>query len=133
MTPAVDPQAVAVRVREARTRLGLSQTALASQATVSRAIVSRIESAGRGVSLLEADRLAQVLQLPLDILLYGSQAGQRPQRTRQVLAAGRAADAARMSKRDLIALLAHHQADPGLRDDLAALAGETTDDLDSLS
>jgi hypothetical protein len=38
---------------------------------------------------------------------------------------------ASMSKRDLIVLLANHRADPGLRDDLAALAGETTDDLDS--
>ena len=37
-----------------------------------------------------------------------------------------------MSKRDLIALPAHHQADPGLRADLAAMAGETTDDLDPL-
>lgn len=39
---------------------------------------------------------------------------------------------ASMSKRDLIALLAHHQVDPGLRDDLAALAGESTDDLGSI-
>ena len=39
---------------------------------------------------------------------------------------------ASMSKRDLIGLLAHHQADPGLRKDLAALAGETTDDLDAI-
>ncbi len=38
---------------------------------------------------------------------------------------------ASISKRDLIALLAHHQADPGLRDDLAMLAGETSDELDS--
>jgi hypothetical protein len=37
-----------------------------------------------------------------------------------------------MSKGDLIVLLAHHQADPDLRDDLAALAGETTDDLNSV-
>jgi prevent-host-death family protein len=37
-----------------------------------------------------------------------------------------------MTKADLILLLARHQADPGLRDDLAALAGETTDDLDSV-
>jgi hypothetical protein len=37
-----------------------------------------------------------------------------------------------MSRRDLIVLLARHQADPGLRDDLAALAGETTDDLDAI-
>ena len=44
----------------------------------------------------------------------------------------RATRRASMSKRDLIDLLAHHQADPGLRDDLAALAGETTDDLDLL-
>ena len=44
----------------------------------------------------------------------------------------RAMRCASMSKRDLIVLLAHHQADPGLRDDLAALAGETTDDLDSI-
>ena len=36
-----------------------------------------------------------------------------------------------ISKRDLIALLAHRQADPGLRDDLATLAGETTDERDS--
>ena len=35
-------------------------------------------------------------------------------------------------KRDLIALLERHQADPGLRDDLAALAGDTTDDLDPI-
>jgi hypothetical protein len=34
-----------------------------------------------------------------------------------------------MSKRDLIVLLEHHQTDPGLRDELALLAGETTDDL----
>jgi prevent-host-death family protein len=37
-----------------------------------------------------------------------------------------------MSKPDLVFLLANYQADPGLRDDLAALAGETTDDLDSI-
>ena len=43
----------------------------------------------------------------------------------------RAMRRASMSKRELIVLLANHQADPGLRDDLAALAGETTDDLDS--
>jgi len=41
----------------------------------------------------------------------------------------RALRRASMSKSDLIALLAVHQADPGLRDDLASLAGETTDDL----
>ena len=87
MTPVVDPQAVAVRVRDARARLGLSQTALASRATVSQATVSRIESADRGVTLFEADRLAQALQLPLDTLLFGSQVGQR------VLVAMRVAEA----------------------------------------
>ncbi|CAN5868181.1 type II toxin-antitoxin system Phd/YefM family antitoxin [soil metagenome] len=35
-----------------------------------------------------------------------------------------------LSKVDLIELMARSQADPGLRDDLARLAGETTDDLD---
>ena len=44
----------------------------------------------------------------------------------------RATRRACMSQRDLADLLAHHLADPGLRDDLAALAGETTDDLDPI-
>jgi len=44
----------------------------------------------------------------------------------------RATRRASMTRRDLIVLLADHQADPGLRDDLAALAGETTDDLDPI-
>jgi prevent-host-death family protein len=39
---------------------------------------------------------------------------------------------ASMPKSELIELLAHRQADPGLRDDLRALAGDTTDDLDPL-
>ena len=43
----------------------------------------------------------------------------------------RAMRRASMSKRELIVLLAHHQADPALRDDLAALV-ETTDDLDPI-
>jgi prevent-host-death family protein len=41
----------------------------------------------------------------------------------------RAMRRASMSERDLIVLLEHHQTDPGLRDELALLAGETTDDL----
>ena len=44
----------------------------------------------------------------------------------------RATRRASMSKRNLIVLLARHRADPGLREDLAALAGETTDDLDPI-
>ena len=35
-------------------------------------------------------------------------------------------------KADLVALVAHHQADPGLARDLEMLAGDTTDDLDAL-
>jgi prevent-host-death family protein len=38
-----------------------------------------------------------------------------------------------MPKRELVAVLARHQADPGLSDDLAALAADTTDDLGSLT
>jgi hypothetical protein len=34
-----------------------------------------------------------------------------------------------MSRAELISLLNEAQADPGLRDDLRELAGETTDDL----
>lgn len=37
-----------------------------------------------------------------------------------------------LSKTDLIEILTARQADPGLRDDLAKLAGDTTDDLDPL-
>lgn len=37
-----------------------------------------------------------------------------------------------LSKADLIEIMATRQADPGLRDDLATLAGESTDDLDPL-
>ncbi|WP_298992793.1 type II toxin-antitoxin system Phd/YefM family antitoxin [uncultured Pseudokineococcus sp.] len=37
-----------------------------------------------------------------------------------------------LSRADLAELLGRHQADPGLRTDLDALAGETTDDLDPL-
>jgi len=37
-----------------------------------------------------------------------------------------------LSKTDLIEIMTRRQADPELRDDLAVLAGETTDDLDPL-
>jgi prevent-host-death family protein len=36
------------------------------------------------------------------------------------------------AKADLIEMLAHYQADPGLTSDLEMLAGDTTDDLDAL-
>jgi prevent-host-death family protein len=39
---------------------------------------------------------------------------------------------ASMPKSELVELLARHQTDPGLSDDLATLAGDTTDDLDPL-
>lgn len=35
------------------------------------------------------------------------------------------------SRSELLTLLARHRADPGLADDLARLAGDTTDDLDA--
>lgn len=35
------------------------------------------------------------------------------------------------SRSELIGLLTHHQADPGLTQDLETLAGDTTDDLDA--
>ena len=44
----------------------------------------------------------------------------------------RAACSQFMSKADLLDVLLHRQADPGLTSDLAQLAGEPTDDLDSL-
>jgi prevent-host-death family protein len=37
-----------------------------------------------------------------------------------------------MPRRELVTVLARHQADSGLSDDLAALAGDTTDDLGAL-
>ncbi|MBA2463870.1 MAG: type II toxin-antitoxin system prevent-host-death family antitoxin [Nocardioidaceae bacterium] len=37
-----------------------------------------------------------------------------------------------LSKTDLIEIITGRQADPGLRDDIATLAWETTDDLDPL-
>lgn len=37
-----------------------------------------------------------------------------------------------LPKAELVARLRRAQADPGLRDDLARLAGETTDDLDPI-
>src|SRR5438128_745840 len=73
----VDMAAVAGRVREARLAVGLNQTALAKAAGVSQATVSRIEAGERGVSLVEADALAQALDMPLDILLYGSRVRER--------------------------------------------------------
>lgn len=37
-----------------------------------------------------------------------------------------------LSRTDLIEIMTRHQADPGLREDLALLAGEATDDLDPI-
>lgn len=37
-----------------------------------------------------------------------------------------------LAKADLVEILTRRQADPGLADELAVLAGETTDDLDPL-
>ncbi|TAL41463.1 MAG: type II toxin-antitoxin system Phd/YefM family antitoxin [Salinibacterium sp.] len=44
----------------------------------------------------------------------------------------RAGKRASMPKAEFLQLIARHQADPGLTDDLARLAGDTTDDLGSI-
>jgi Zn-dependent peptidase ImmA (M78 family)/transcriptional regulator with XRE-family HTH domain len=73
----LDMTAVADRVRRARRAARMNQTELAAAAGVSQATVSRIEKGQRGVSLTEADALAQALQMPLDTLLHGSQVAER--------------------------------------------------------
>jgi Zn-dependent peptidase ImmA (M78 family)/DNA-binding XRE family transcriptional regulator len=72
MTREVETAALAKRVRAARSRLRLSQADLARAAEVSQATVSRIETGGRAVSLIEADKIATTLDVPLETLLYGS-------------------------------------------------------------
>lgn len=72
MTREVETAALAERVRAARSRLRLSQADLARAAEVSQATVSRIETGGRAVSLIEADKIATTLDVPLETLLYGS-------------------------------------------------------------
>jgi len=72
MTREVQTAALAQRVRAARSRLRLSQGDLARSAEVSQATVSRIETGGRAVSLIEADKIATALDVSLETLLYGS-------------------------------------------------------------
>jgi prevent-host-death family protein len=49
-----------------------------------------------------------------------------------VLSAARPSGRRWLTKTEFLQRLPHAQADPGLRDDLAALAGDTTDDLGRL-
>jgi transcriptional regulator with XRE-family HTH domain len=80
----VDLVAVGARVRTARQRAGLSQRDVESRAAMSQSTLHRVEAGRRtNVTLSELDRLAQVLNVGLDELLYGSAVQER------VLAAAR--------------------------------------------
>lgn len=69
----VDLEAVGARVREARGRAGLSQRDVESAAQVSQSMLHRVEVGKRtSATLSDFDRLAQVLGVGLDELLYGS-------------------------------------------------------------
>src|SRR6266545_250653 len=82
----VDLVAVGARVRDARQRAGLSQRDVESRAGMSQSTLHRVEMGRRtNATLTEFDRLAQVLNVALDELLYGSAVEER------VLAAARAA------------------------------------------
>jgi Zn-dependent peptidase ImmA (M78 family)/transcriptional regulator with XRE-family HTH domain len=80
----VDLVVVGARVRAARQRAGLSQRDVESRAAMSQSTLHRVEAGKRtNVTLSELDRLAQVLNVGLDELLYGSAVQER------VLAAAR--------------------------------------------
>jgi Zn-dependent peptidase ImmA (M78 family)/transcriptional regulator with XRE-family HTH domain len=79
MTRSVEPEEFGARVRTARTGARMNQQQLAEAAQVSQASVSRIESGRRGASLMEADKIADVLGVPLEALLYGSPVRERVQ------------------------------------------------------
>lgn len=53
------------RIAQARRAHGLSQAALASEISLDRTAVSKIESGQRGVSSLELERIARVLNRPI--------------------------------------------------------------------
>lgn len=69
----VDLAAVGARVRAARERAGLSQRGLQARTGISQPTLHRVEIGQRtNATLTDFDRLAQVLDIGLDELLYGS-------------------------------------------------------------
>ncbi|HEY1616677.1 MAG TPA: XRE family transcriptional regulator [Streptosporangiaceae bacterium] len=76
----VDLEAVGARVREARNRAGLSQRDVEAEAGISQPMLHRIEVGKRtSATLSDIDRLAAVLGVGLDELLYGSAVERRVQ------------------------------------------------------
>ncbi|PIS15035.1 transcriptional regulator, partial [Candidatus Shapirobacteria bacterium CG09_land_8_20_14_0_10_38_17] len=57
------------KVREERTKLGLSQEALASHAGVHRTYVGMIERAEKNITLKNIEKIARALKIPLDKLM----------------------------------------------------------------
>ena len=57
------------KVREERTKLGLSQEALASRAGVHRTYVGMIERAEKNITLENIEKIARALKIPLDKLM----------------------------------------------------------------
>lgn len=65
-------QRLAVRLREAREYLGLSQQFVAEHTGIPRLAVSSIENGKRGVSALELEALARLYHYPVDHFLEGA-------------------------------------------------------------
>lgn len=57
------------KVREERTRLGLSQEELASRAGVHRTYIGMIERAEKNITLENIQKIAKALEIPLDKLM----------------------------------------------------------------
>lgn len=63
---------VGVRIREVRTRRGITQEKLAELADISPQHMNRIENATRNTSVEAVYRIAEALEVAPDALLYGS-------------------------------------------------------------
>lgn len=57
------------KVREERTKLGLSQEGLASRAGVHRTYIGMIERAEKNITLENIEKIARALRIPLDKLM----------------------------------------------------------------
>jgi len=62
-------QKFGARVREERIRRGLSQERLAEKAGVHRTYIGMIERAEKNITLINIEKIAQALELPIDKLL----------------------------------------------------------------